>query len=123
QGEQFQIANTTEALAWISPDLELTITPQQVHASGRLEVPKARITPRDLPAAGVVTEAEDTVIEGADQPAGQAVTRAVHAEIEVILGDVQFAGFGLETGIEGNLKVIQLPGEPATGTGELNLVN
>src|SRR5699024_2016040 len=122
-GDRFQVANMPIARAWISPDMDVSVTPKAVQVRGRLEVPKARITPKDLQASGVHHVAATTVIDTGKTSPAQAASRAIDADIQVVLNDVRIKGFGLETGIEGNLRVKQAPGEPATGAGKLTLVD
>lgn len=122
-GKAFQIANTPMVRAWISPDMAVAVTPKAVQVTGVLKVPKARITPRNLPAAGVQTVAGDAVIVDQKKGVAEKAARAITADIKVVLGDVRIKGFGLKTGINGALRVQQVPGEPVTGTGKLTLVD
>lgn|GEM_PF-245157 len=122
-GEHFQVANMPIARVWISPDLELSVTPDAIDVDGRLVVSKARITPRDLPAAGVETVADDTIIVTEQDSVAQSAARAVRADIVIIPEDVHIEGFGLETDLGGRLHVRQVPGQQATGSGELDLIN
>ncbi len=126
QGERFQVVNIPDAVAYVSPDLKVAVTPDRVDVSGSVTIPEAAITPRDLPAAGVTTTSGDQVIVNPDgqTPAAQAASRAIHADVRVILGDkVSIDGFGLTANLTGDLRVIQQPGDVPTGTGEIQIVD
>ena len=126
QGERFQVVNTPDAKAYVSPDLTVAVTPSRVDVTGSVTVPEAAITPRDLPAAGVDTVSGDQVIVTGDEdsPAAEAVSRAIHADVRVVLGDkVRIEGFGLKANLTGDLRVVQQPGDVTTGTGEIQIVD
>lgn len=123
-GERFQVANTPDATAYVSPDLEVAVTPSRVDVTGRVTIPEAAITPRDLPDSGVQTVSGDQVIVTDDSDEPTAVARAVNADVEVVLGDkVRIEGFGLKANLTGNLEVVQAPGDEPTGTGEIRIVD
>jgi translocation and assembly module TamB len=126
RGERFQVVNIPDATAYISPDLKVSVTPTRVDVEGSVTVPQASITPRDLPASGVTTVSGDQVIVTDEQPdaATEAITRAIHADVQVILGDkVSIEGFGLSANLTGDLRVVQQPGDVTTGTGEIQIVD
>ena len=124
KGERFQVVNIPDATAYVSPDLKVAVTPSRVDVSGSVTIPEASITPRDLPAAGVDTVSGDQVIVTGDDnnAAAQAVSRAIHADVRVALGDqVRIEGFGLKASLVGDLRVVQQPGDVTTGTGEIRI--
>lgn len=125
KGDHFQIVNIPDVTAYASPDLEVKVSPSRVDVTGSVTVPKASITPRNLPAAGVETVSSDQVIvSGKKKPVPKAVSRAVHANVKVILGKkIHINGFGLKADLNGALRVIQQPGNQTTGTGQINIVN
>jgi len=123
-GDKFQIANIPDAKAYISPDLKVAVTPSKVDVTGSVTIPEASITPKNLPESGVTTVSSDQVIVS-DKPAAEsAVSRAIHADVRVILGDkVRIEGFGLKANLGGELRVVQQPGDVPTGTGEINITD
>ncbi|MES1941632.1 hypothetical protein T5B8_15410 [Salinisphaera sp. T5B8] len=126
RGERFQVVNIPDATAYVSPDLQVAVTPTRVDVRGRVNVPQAAITPRDLPASGVTTVSGDQVIVTDDEstPAAEAISRAIHADVQVVLGDkVRIEGFGLKANLTGDLRVVQQPGDVTTGTGEIQIVD
>lgn len=126
QGERFQVVNIPDAVAYVSPDLKVAVTPERVDVTGSVTIPEAAITPRDLPAAGVTTTSGDQVIveENGQAPVADAASRAIYADVTVILGDeVSIDGFGLTANLTGDLRVVQQPGDVPTGTGEIEIVD
>ncbi len=106
QGLDFEVAKLPEAQIAISPDLKLVIAEHAGKASGKLEIPKAIIVMEDLP-HNAVKVSEDEVILGknADNPPPR-VDTDWETNIDVILGKkVSFAGQGLTTELNGQLKI------------------
>lgn len=150
KGDKFQVLDTRDARVYASPDLKIAITPERIDVTGTVTVPKADITPKNLPASsGAVSVSDDQVIvKPGSSGEDAALGRALHARVRVIIGDpdtkitdfaergrnyadtvrripgdkVRFEGFGLKSIIVGNLLVTQSPGEPALGSGELRIV-
>lgn len=124
KGDRFQVANIPEATAYVSPDLAIKVTPKTVDVTGKVTIPEASITPRDLPSSGVTTVSGDQVIVS-DKPAEKtAAARAIHADVDVILGKkVRVEAFGLKANLEGNLRIVQDPGNVPTGSGAIDIVN
>lgn len=124
QGDHFQIANMPQATAYVSPDLKVRVTPAKVDVTGKVVIPEAAITPRNLPASGVTTPSGDQVIVTRKSAGRKAAERAVHADITVVFGkQVHVDAFGLKSDLEGRLRVVQQPGHVPTGSGAINLVN
>ena len=99
-------------------DLNLVAVPGQLSIGGQLNIPVARIELEKLP-QNAVGVSDDTIIEEAtlDESTTQVVT-----DVKAILGDdVRFRGFGLETFLEGQLRVKQEPGRLVSGNGVVNL--
>lgn len=151
-GEAFQVLDNQMGTAYASPDLSVSVTPRRIDISGRLHVPKAMISPQELPSgSGAVTVAQDQVIvrPGGNTAGDVAIGgRKLHARIRLVVGDpslhltafaergrnfadtvrrlpsdlVRFEGFGMKAVLVGNLLIVQEPGEPALGSGELRIV-
>lgn len=150
KGDKFQVLDTRDARVFASPDLALALTPKRIDITGTLAVPRADITPHNLPASnGAVAVSEDQVIVRPDSNGDKvALGRELHARVRVIVGDpqtkltalaergrnyddivrrlpgdkVRFHGFGLKAIIAGDLLVTQNPGKEALGSGELRVV-
>ncbi|WP_348761606.1 translocation/assembly module TamB domain-containing protein [uncultured Salinisphaera sp.] len=124
-GDRFQVANIPDATAYVSPDLNVEVTPDKVSVTGSVTIPEAAITPKDLPESGVTTVSSDQVIVTDENKTTDAVARAIAANVKVILGDkVRIEAFGLKANLEGNLRVVQNPGDAnPTGTGAIEVVD
>ena len=102
-GKDFQAARLPEALVQISPDLRLT-GQGPYHLSGTLDIPKAHIELKELP-AGSVAVSDDEVVVGETPTQTQGGPHSLTAAVRVTLGDdVTFKGFGLTTGLTGTLN-------------------
>lgn len=119
-GENIQVANLPELVAVASPDLRATITPGQVDVRGEVVVPYARIQPVELGTA--VRASPDVVIVDAPAREERKTAWAVTSEVRVVLGDnVRFRGFGVSTKLEGEVLLIDRPGDPTIARGEIRL--
>lgn len=104
---------------FVSPDINLVLSPKKVAVNGTVQVPKAQVEIETLPEQAV-TVSRDTIIEGSG--ATETVQQQVSTNLNLILGDqVSFTGFGLETQITGNLNIQQKPGEILKSQGVLQL--
>ncbi len=122
KGDRFQIAHIPDVTAYVSPDLKVAVTPSRVDVTGSVTIPDAAITPKNLPASGVTTPSSDQVIVTNKTSGTKAAARAIHANVNVILGKkVHIDGFGLKADLGGNLRVVQQPGDVPTGTGAIHI--
>jgi translocation and assembly module TamB len=124
-GEDFQLLGNEEARIFASPDLNVEAGADEVRVTGVVRIPRADITPQQMPESAV-TPSEDVVVmtsgpddaESLEDPAG----RPVFAEVQIVLGDeVRFEGFGLKARFEGDTTVTQEPGQPTSATGEITI--
>ncbi len=127
QGERFQLWNTAEARVWASPDLTVSLQGNRVEVGGKVAIPKARVTPQELPVSAVGVSRDQIIIletDGEENLTSVEEALQVRAAVELALGDdVTVEGFGFQGGIEGILAVQQLPSRPLVASGELNIVN
>jgi translocation and assembly module TamB len=88
--------------------------------SGRLDVPRAEITPREVPVSAVKVS-PDVVVLGEE---GRVVKETlVTGETRLVLGDnVKFSALGLETRLKGDILFKLLKGRPISAEGRLTLV-
>ncbi len=122
-GENFQVADTSEARVWISPALDLNVEGDMITLNGTLDVPRAHLRPRDL--TTTVRVSDDLVMHtahGNEEDVGEGWQTA--GRVRVTLGDaVAFDGYGLQGRLAGELVVVERPGEVTTGSGELAVVD
>ena len=93
-----------------SPDLKLRIGEGIFDISGRVLIPRAMAQIRDLP-RNAVPRSTDVVVHAAEGMQQKQQGTIVTGDVEVILGDdVRFIGFGLDSRLEGGLRLTQSRG-------------
>jgi len=123
QGEQFQVAGLPEVTAFISPDLSVALAPEAIGIRGSVAIPRAQIRPRQPPASAVSVSADQIIITPEQETAEQAGL-PLDVDVTISVGNaVSLEGFGLSGGLKGNLRIVDLPQQPATATGELAISN
>ena len=121
RGERFQVMNTPEAQVLATPDLQLAIDPARASIKGQIEIPQARLRPRQLPPSAVKVSPDEVLVSDSGADEGQA-RYAVDARIRLILGEeVDIEGFGLSGKLKGNVLLIDQPAQPASATGEVSI--
>ena len=124
-GDRFEIVNTVDARASVSPDLQISVRETGIRIRGEVAVPRAAITPQELPESVVVASSDQVIMteDGGDRVA-DAAKRELDASIRIVLGDaVSVDGFGFKGRLAGGLTVTQTPGQPTLGSGEVNILN
>jgi len=115
-GEHFRFVDLPEVHVDASPKLELVLSGRDVELTGEVRIDSARIEPVDLSQA--VSTSPDEVIVGETPP--ELERWRVSSRISVILGDdIKIDAYGLTGSVRGSLEIVDLPGTPATGSGEL----
>lgn len=125
KGENFRVINTLEAQVDASPNLAIALRENRIDVDGELVIPKAQITLKTLPESAVKVSDDQVIIESEElEKEGTTTSREVYARVRTVLGDnVSFNGFGLKARVQGNILVVDQPGEPTTGSGELKIVD
>jgi translocation and assembly module TamB len=122
EGQRFTVMNSPEVEVVVSPDLEAHAIGRQVEVQGEVGIPYARIEPKEIP-PNAQSPSKDVRFIDAEAKAVQPPFD-VTAAVRVALGDsVSFRGFGFSARFDGGLQVIESPGQPTSGTGELRVVN
>lgn len=123
KGDNAQVADLPDARVWVSPDLKVGLANNRLEVTGRVDIPRAEITPRGGTDAGQGPTADQIIVRDGDVPAREPLMDVV-VNVTVALGDVvTFSGFGLKTRFTGRLNAQQRPGQPVTGRGEIRLVD
>jgi translocation and assembly module TamB len=90
-----------------SPDLTLRISEDVFDISGTLFIPRASAQIRQLPKTAVARSA-DVIVHVPEGVIEQTKETIVTGDVEVVLGDdVRFNGFGLDSRIDGKLRLTQ----------------
>ncbi|MGD8175810.1 translocation/assembly module TamB domain-containing protein [Marinimicrobium sp. ARAG 43.8] len=119
-GENFQALNTRELLVLLSPDLNLTMTPQRIDLTGNAVIPKALARFKTLPESATRTS-DDVVLKESDED-GTLRGASLYMDLNLSLGDdVRFEGFGLQSRLSGELQVIQNPERGLLTIGEVGV--
>ncbi len=123
KGKNFRVINTLEAQVDASPDLSIAMRQNRIDVGGELILPKAQITIKELPEASIKVSEDQIIVEATETTQDEASRkREIHARVRTVLGDnVRFNGFGLKARIQGELLVIDRPGEATTASGELHI--
>ncbi len=120
RGENFELMRLPDWQLAASPDVGIVFDDRSAVVTGTLDIPRAAITLREIPESAV-SASPDVVVHrpGIDEPAPG---RTIGIDVDVSLGEeVGFSGFGLETGLEGALRVRGGTDAPYTGVGRLSL--
>ena len=123
-GSDFRAFDTTEGVVDISPAIAWVVRDGEMRVSGRVDVPYARITPRDL--GGAVRPTADLERIGDERDAGDngVAGLEVLTDLDVELGDdVRFDGFGLRGRVSGALRLRDRPGQITTAQGEIEVLD
>lgn len=124
QGKEFLAMDLPSARVFISPNLKIHMQGRTVHVTGGVDVPKADITPKNIPSSGAVTVSSDQEIIRHGKKVKRALPLQVYSQVRLVLGKhVHFEGFGLKTNIQGNIMTSSQPGKLTTASGQLQLVN
>lgn len=125
EGSGFEVVNTVDARVFVSPDLQVSVRESGIAINGQVVVPRAEITPKELPTSVVTASADEVIMTGEDEEdLAAAVPRELEARIRIVLGDaVSLDGFGLKARLAGGVTVTQLPGQPTLGSGEVNILD
>lgn len=123
QGNAFQVFNTDDGHVWVSPDLTVRVRGREIHVNGKVLVPRARITPQQLPESAVTVSDDQVIVHPGRKGRSTASSGyKIYAKVRLILGkDVHVEAFGLKGRLGGELLVSAVPGEPTKGSGELGI--
>ncbi|MFT6389374.1 MAG: translocation and assembly module TamB [Cellvibrionaceae bacterium] len=122
KGNDFQVLNTVEAIAYISPELTIDSKRHHTHIEGIIAIPQASITPKKLPES-VVTPSEDQIIvDQSDEPA--TTKQKLSTNIELILGNnVLIDAFGFKGRTTGSLQITKEIQGPTLGNGNIRILD
>ena len=125
-GESFEIVRLPEAVVTVSPDVTVSAPGESLAMTGRVVVPRARITPPEIAEAGVGVSSDEVLVDRTGSVAQAEAGRGpdLAADLVVALGDdVVFDGFGLISRLAGELRVRHTPGGVPAAFGALDLVD
>jgi translocation and assembly module TamB len=107
QGENLATVRLPNLVVDSSPDLKLRISEDVFDISGTLLIPRASAQIRQLPRTAVARSA-DVIVHAPEGAIEKTKETIVTGDVEVVLGDdVRFNGFGLDSRIDGKLRLTQ----------------
>jgi len=120
KSERLEVVNIPEAYILIDSKINVTMQGSTINIDGDINVPRARLRPRSLP-AGSEQLSRDAIILDEDEKSAATKWR-VTSRVRVNLGDlVDFDGFGVSGKLKGSLLLIDEPGKLALGRGEVSI--
>ena len=124
QGDAFPALDTRDLQVTVAPDLELEYTPELLKLRGRVEIPRARITPPDFETVESVSS--DTVIVGGEDGPHQQSVEAIPIDMDLVVNlgdDVRVSAYGFEGTLIGGLRIIEQNGQETTGVGNIDVAS
>ncbi|HDS1779290.1 TPA: translocation/assembly module TamB [Pseudomonas putida] len=119
QGQQLPVAVEPYATLEVAPDLTLRLIDDKLAVTGKVQVPKGKITVRELPPS-TVKVSDDTVIVGHQTEEGNPpMAMAMDIDVEVGRDKLSFSGFGLTANLLGHVHI----GDNLDTRGELSLAD
>lgn len=119
QGQQLPITVEPYATLEVAPDLTLRLIDDKLAVTGKVLVPKGKITVRELPPS-TVKVSDDTVIVGRQTEEGKPpMAMAMDIDVEVGQDKLSFTGFGLTANLLGHVHI----GDNLDTRGELSLAD
>lgn len=122
-GKDLMVADTQDYRVIASPDLRLSAGAGGFTVDGRIDIPQARISPRDL-GASVNTSPDERVVgidTNADADAPSTLQR-VRGAVRIVLGDaVRVDSSGLKARLDGELLVKSNRGDELVADGAINV--
>ncbi len=120
-GDRAELVRLPDWSVTASPDLTVAYADGRVDVAGAIAVPAASVTLDDLPDQAV-TASGDAVVHG--EGGADTGGLAYRLDLTVSAGDaVRLSGFGLETGLTGDLRLNGSDQQGLRGIGVLNLVD
>jgi translocation and assembly module TamB len=88
---------------WVSPDLTLTVADGKGVVAGKIGVPRASVTVKELP-KGAVARSDDVQVEGREDE--RALQLPLSGAVDVVLGEeVHVEALGLDTDVRGQVRM------------------
>jgi translocation and assembly module TamB len=120
-GENVPLVQTADADILVSPDLEINVDLPNIDVRGTVNVPKALVTIKEIPAQAV-RPSPDSIVHGVEE-VEQSPPIALSADIAILLGeDVRYEGAGLTADVTGALRLRYTTPASVNASGSLSLV-
>jgi translocation and assembly module TamB len=121
RGQDFLAASIPGARVTIAPDLSLTGHRGRLELTGSVRIDDAEVNLEKLSFARRYEASPDVVVVDREIEVRQA-SLGLTTDVRVILGDrVKLGGFGLESTVTGELRVLEERDQPSRATGEIRV--
>lgn len=122
-GDSFPVINTIDIQASVTPDLIIRGDTQNIMLDGTLHIPQLNIISKKLPDS-IDSVSSDEIIINDDHQNEQKNQLTLQGIIDLTLGNnATFVGYGLQTDLQGGLKIILSKHQPVVGHGVLSMKN
>lgn len=122
ESSRFPLMATEEYQVKADSGLNISYGLEGLRVEGRVHIPEALISPREIPDSAVASSPDVVIVGG--EPADAEKPLPIFAKITLSLGDkVEIKAFDLDARVEGGLVIVENPGQPTLGRGELRLVD
>jgi len=120
-GSNFLAASIPGARVTMAPDLSLAGRQGSLALTGSVTIGDADVNLEKLSFARSYQASSDVVVVDREVEVGETAL-GLTADVRVILGDgVKLQGFGLESTVAGELRVLEEQGQPSRATGEIRV--
>lgn len=117
-GNDLQVMDSKEYKVRVSPDINLSYRNNDLFIKGTVSIPYALIEPTDFSS----TQTLSSDVEIVNKKSDSAIPTNLAFDVMVKLGDdVHVKYQDIKTQLLGNLQLMQRPGNPPTGVGELSI--
>jgi translocation and assembly module TamB len=126
-GSDLKVKHEFVKSAVISPNVTLTLTPQRTIIDGNITLEDASIDIPKLDNSGVPLSGDIVIVDASDNSESvlkKPVTHGIIADLVVNLGrHIHFSGYGLNAELNGQTRVILIPGRTPELLGVVNVQN
>ncbi len=119
QGQRLPLTVEPYAKMEVEPDLRLQLRQEQLAVSGKVAIPRGKISVRELPPSTVKVSGDAQIVGQVPASEQQPLGIAMDVMVEVGQDKLAFSGFGLSADLRGRVHI----GDDLDTRGELDLVN
>jgi translocation and assembly module TamB len=121
-GDELLVADTPEYRILASPDITLNSGQNGIVVAGVVNIPTARIAPKEL-GGSVTTSTDERVVGLAEEDDKPSTADRVESRVKIAIGkDVRVESYGLKAKLGGDVTVLTKPGDVARGQGVITVV-
>ncbi|MDO4936297.1 MAG: translocation/assembly module TamB domain-containing protein [Sutterellaceae bacterium] len=110
KGKDFRIVSAPYVKASVTPDVTVAVDDKRIALSGKIEIPRARLSAESIPASAVTVSDDEVIVDADMNPIVKAASKplAIDSTLAIALGDdVRVEAFGLMAQLTGTVTVTQ----------------